>query len=66
MDPFAPCLSIVLLTRSLLEQGHFRQRANTTIDKYNSNIFLPMNIQEKYPLWLYSGHSLLLPVAPLI
>jgi hypothetical protein len=47
MDSFAPYLSIALLTRSLLEQGHFRQRANTTIDKYNSNVFLPMDIQEK-------------------
>jgi hypothetical protein len=43
MDSFTPYLSITLLTPSLLEQGHFRQRANTIIDNYYSNIFLPMD-----------------------
>jgi hypothetical protein len=33
MDSFTPYLSITLLTPILLEQGHFRQRAKTIIDK---------------------------------
>jgi hypothetical protein len=44
MDPFTPDLSIALLTPSLLEQGHFHQRAKTIIDKYDSNNFSPMDI----------------------